>query len=166
MARQHAKSGQLQIRVTAAQKRSIRRQARRAGMSMSAWVLGRLLPSARQAFQEAVAEIASSEAPGFAFAELLERLGPLSAREFEEAVAEPPAVRLDPYWANYVAATVEHGAALKGAAPPAWTREIPPLDAPVFGSSLASLRLHLLVSAPPAFVARNLFVDANLGDRV
>jgi uncharacterized protein (DUF1778 family) len=160
------KTQQLQIRVTAAQKRLIRLQAERAGTSVSAWVLARLLPSGPQRFQDHAAEIASSEAPGHAFAELLEWLGPLSAREFEQAVAEPPSAPLDPYWRNYLAATVEHGAALKGAAVPTWTREVPPLETPHFGSSLKSLRLHLLVSAPPAFVARNLFIDANLGDRV
>jgi len=161
-----AKTEQLQIRVSADQKRRIQRAAERAGTSMSAWVLSRLLPSARQRFQDHVAAIATSGEPGLAFAELLEWLGPLGADAFAEAVAEAPAAPLDAYWRNYLAATVEHGAALKGAAVPAWPRDVAPLETPHFGSTLKSLRLHLLVSAPPAFVARNLFVDANLGDRV
>jgi len=168
MSTRHAptKEGQLQIRVTAAQKRSIQRAARRAGVSMSAWVLARLLPSAQQTFQARVDEIAASDRPGLAFAELLDWLAPLEAREFEEAVAEPPGAPLDDYWRNYLAATVEHGAATRGVAAPAWTREVAPLAEPAFASSLRSLRLHLLVSSPPAFVARNLFIDANLGSRV
>jgi uncharacterized protein (DUF1778 family) len=166
MAKRESKAGQLQIRVSAAQKRSIQRAAERAGMSMSAWVLARLLPTAQQTFQDWAARIAAAPQPGFAFADLLEWLGPMDAREFEQAVAEAPTAPLDAYWRNYLAATVEHGAAEKGAAVPDWTRDVPPLETPTFGSQLKSLRLHLLVAAPPAFIARNLFIDANLGDRV
>jgi hypothetical protein len=36
----------------------------------------------------------------------------------------------------------------------------------VFGSDLQSLRLHLLTHSPPPFLARNIFVDATLGDRI
>ncbi|MBW2447336.1 MAG: hypothetical protein JRG83_15570 [Deltaproteobacteria bacterium] len=166
MPKQDAKAQQLQIRVSAAEKRGIQRQAERAGVSMSAWVLARLLPSAGQTFQGWAAEIAASSEPGFAFAELLDWLGPMEAGQFEEAVADAPTAPLDDYWRNYLAATVEHGAALKGATAPEWVSDVPPLDAPAFGSTLKSLRLHLLVNAPPAFLARNLFVDASLGDRV
>jgi uncharacterized protein (DUF1778 family) len=161
-----AKNEQLQIRVSSDQKRAIKRQAELAGMTMSEWVLSRALPSTRTVFQDVVADLATSDEPSFAFAELLDLLGPLSADEFELAVAEPPRVSLDPYWANYLAATVEQGASQKRVRVPAWTREIPPLEEPVFGSSLQSLRLHLLLNSPPAFVARNIFIDANLGDRV
>jgi hypothetical protein len=90
----------------------------------------------------------------------------MRASELELAAAELPGVALDPYWQNYLAATVEQAAAAKGAKVPPWTRDIPPLERPVFGSSLASLRLHLLVASPPAFAARNIFIDAALGDRV
>jgi hypothetical protein len=55
---------------------------------------------------------------------------------------------------------------MKDAKPPSWTRDVAPLDQPVFGSSLESLRLHLLMNSPPAFVERNIFIDANVGDRV
>jgi hypothetical protein len=37
---------------------------------------------------------------------------------------------------------------------------------PAFGSSLASLRLHLLTRAPVALRRRNLFADASVDDRV
>lgn len=160
------KTEQLQIRVSAKQKRAIQEQARRAGVGMSEWVLARLLPSARERFQELLLELSRSEDRGSAFAELLDFLSPLAPREYAIAVAEPPRARFDTYWANYVAATVEHGSALKRVHPPPWTRDVRPLDAPAFASSLMSLRLHLLVNSPPAFSRRNLFIDATLGDRV
>ncbi len=44
---------------------------------------------------------------------------------------------------------VEHVCAAASVLPSDWTRDIPPLDHPVFGSTLASLRLHLLANSPP-----------------
>lgn len=157
---------QIQIRVSPSQKRAVQQQAERAGMSMSAWILSRVLPSSKLAFQSLVEELAASEQPSYVFAELLELLGPMSAEELELAVFELPAVQLDRYWESYLAATVEHAAAVKHARVPGWTRDIEPLDRPVFGSPLKSLRLHLLVSSPPAFARRNIFIDASVGDRV
>jgi hypothetical protein len=49
---------------------------------------------------------------------------------------------------------------------PEWTRSIPLLVEPVFGSDLKSLRLHLLTNSPPPFRSRNIFIDSTLGDRV
>lgn len=160
------KSQQLQIRVSAAQKQAIRRSAERAGMSMSDWVLSRLVPPVRDEFQALLAALAASDEPGTEFAEILDFLAPLGAREFENAVAEPPRVALDAYWSSYVAATVEHAAGLKLAPVPAWTADVPPLERPAFASNLTSLRLHLLAHSPPAFAQRNIFIDASVGDRV
>ena len=90
----------------------------------------------------------------------------MSADEYELAVSEPPQVHLDSYWKNYLAATVEHAAAMKHAKTPSWTQDVPPLDKPAFGSTLKSLKLHLLVNSPPAFIQRNIFIDSSVGDRV
>ena len=68
--------------------------------------------------------------------------------------------------ANLIAAMVEHTAGLKGVRPPAWTGDISPLAEPYFASNLQSLRLHLLVSSPPAYRRRNIFVDSVVGARV
>jgi len=160
------KSHQLQIRVTPLQKRAIQRQAAKARMSMSAWILSRVFPTSRETFQGLIAELSAADDPAFAFADLLDWLGALDAETLQAAVSEPPEAQLDRYWQTYLAATVEHAAAACGAKVPGWVREIPPLDEPVFGSSLESLRLHLLRSAPPAFARRNLFIDASVGDRV
>ncbi len=163
---QNHKTEQLQVRVSRAQKLAIKRQAARAQMSMSEWLLNQVFPSSQAIFQSLVDELAASSQRSYAFAELLEFLAPLGAEAFESAVAEPPQARLNPYWQNYLAATLEQAAATKQAKPPSWTRDVAPLDEPVFGSSLESLRLHLLLNSPPAFVERNIFIDASVGDRV
>jgi uncharacterized protein (DUF1778 family) len=160
------KTEQLQIRISPAQKRALQKQAEKARMSMSEWILNKVLPSSQLTFQSLVEELAASDQPGYAFAELLEWFGSMSADELEVAAAEPPKVELDPYWQNYLAATVEHAAALKGAKVPGWTKDVAPLREPVFGSSLESLKLHLLVNSPPAFAQRNIFIDSTVGDRV
>jgi hypothetical protein len=160
------KTCQLQIRVSTLQKDQIKQQADRARMSMSEWVLSQVLPSPQVTFQALAEELAVATKPSFTFAVLLEFLDSLDAEEYRVAVAEAPRANLDAYWENYVAATVEHAAAAKGSSTPLWTREVIPLESPAFGSTLQSLRLHLLKNSPPAFAARNIFIDSSVGDRV
>jgi hypothetical protein len=155
--------------VSRRQKETIAAAARRAGLSISAWVLCRLLPSTAEqlgSLVERLAEAQPGEERSFVFAEILDFLAGLSREELTRAIANPPATRLDPYWSNYLAATIEQAAAAKDVRVPDWVSAIPPLDVPAFGSTLGSLRLHLLVAAPPPFAARNLFVDTALGGRV
>ena len=164
--KKNRKSAQLQIRVSESQKAALRRHAKRAGMSMSDWVLSRVLPPLRETFQGLIEALSTAEKPGYVLAELNELLTPLTTGEFELAVAEPPQVQLDPYWANYVAAMIEQAAASKRTEAPRWTENVSPLADPVFGTSLKSLRLHLLTHAPLAFRRRNIFIDSSIGDRV
>lgn len=164
-----AKSGQLQIRVTPIEKAAIRAAARRAGLGLSAYVLGRVLPVSTRRFEELMRDLtragADSPEARFALAELNSWLADLGARELQEAVSLPPP-ELTPYLANYVAAMVEYACARKGAAAPSWLRATAPLDEPVFASRLESLRLHLLTHSPAPFRRRNIFIDASVGSRV
>jgi hypothetical protein len=164
-----SRSTQLQIRVSPTQKKAIEAAARRAGRSMSAWVLSRLLPSAAEDLAAAIAHLGETK-PGsdrsFTFAEILDLLGRLSREELAWAIGQPPARPLDPYWSNYLAATIEQAAAARDVRVPDWVKAIPPLEGPVFGSELTSLRLHLLIATPPPFAARNIFIDTALGGRV
>jgi hypothetical protein len=160
------KTAQLQIRVSAAEKAAIRAAARRAGQDMSTFVLARVLGAAGERFDAHVAACIDPQRGGFGYAELNEYLSGLAAAELGAAVERAPRVRLDAYAANYVAALVESACVRRHVDVPAWVGEIEPLGEPVFGSTLASLRLHLLVNAPAAFRRRNLFVDAGIGDRV
>jgi hypothetical protein len=161
-----AKISQLQIRVTDAEKSAIRRAAGRAGMDMSTYVLSRVLSIPARDFQNAALSLAGPAAPSFALADLNALLSRLSAAELRDAVAAAPVVGLEPFLANYVAAMVETACARRGLPVPAWTRRIAPLAEPAFGSSLVSLRMHLLTQSPAAFRSRNIFIDATLGDCV
>jgi hypothetical protein len=161
-----AKTTQLQIRVSATEKASILRAARRAGLDMSAYVLGRLLPAPALRFQQCVDACLGQSGPGFALAELNSLLTALAPGEMLAAVAAPPSIALTPYLANYVAAMVEYGCARCAVPPPSWTRAIAPLDEPVFATTLQSLRLHLLTHSPAPFRRRNIFIDSTLGARV
>ncbi len=74
--------------------------------------------------------------------------------------------RLSPYLRNYVAAMVELAAQQQDVRPPAWVRDVEPLETPHFATPLAGLRLHLLRMAPVPFKRRNIFIDSSIGDRV
>ena len=160
------KTAQLQIRVSPAEKAAIQRAARRAGLDMSSYVLGRLLPAAAAQFQELTAACAEETDARFALAELNSFLSGLGAGELRDAVASPLPAGLTALQANYIAAMVEYACAQRGFAPPVWAGAVVPLVNPVFGSELASLRLYLLTHSPPPFRRRNIFIDASIGARV
>lgn len=163
---QQTKKAQLQIRVTKAEKAAIHRAAMHAGMDMSAYVLSRVLSVPSVRFQECVAGCASEASSRFALAELNSLLSELTPGEMSDAVATPPSVALTPFLANYVAAIVEYGCARCSVTAPGWTRSVAPLEEPAFGTTLQSLRLHLLTHSPPPFRLRNIFIDSSLGQRI
>lgn len=160
------KSEQLQIRVTAEQKATLRRLAKRAGQDVSSYVLSRALPSAAREFATLVRALADEGRARFALAELNDLLSALAPAELADATRDADLGPLSPRLRNYVAAMVELAAHQRRIAPPAWTRDVPPLPEPWFAAPLQSLRAHLLVRSPVPFRRRNLFVDASLGDRV
>ncbi|HEY1899331.1 MAG TPA: DUF1778 domain-containing protein [Steroidobacteraceae bacterium] len=160
-----AKTEQLQIRVSRAEKAAIRRAAARAGLDASAYVLSQVLPAPAAEFQRC-AEACAGPQPRFALAEINSLLAGFSAGELGAAVAEPPTARLSAFLLNYVAAMVEHTCARRAVPIPRWTGAVRPLSEPVFGSELQSLRLHLLTQSPLAFRCRNIFIDASVGERV
>lgn len=160
------KSSQLQIRVSPREKSALEALARRAGQTVSAYVLSRVLPPAHLQFAELLRDLAGDGDRRFVLAELNDLLTGLSPMELREAVAEADLRSLSSFLQNYVTAMVGLAAQRKGVSPPPWTREVVPLEEPYFATDLPGLRLHLLRSAPVAFKRRNLFVDASIGDRV
>jgi hypothetical protein len=160
------KSAQLQIRVTAAQKADIHRLARQAGMDMSSYVLGRVLPAPAVQFAKLMVSIEGPEPASYGLAELNSFLSGLSTAELREAVALAPAMKVSPYIENYIAAMVEYACQKGGLRAPAWVCAVEPLIEPVFASALQSLRLYLLTHSPPPFRRRNIFIDSSLGHRV
>lgn len=160
------KSAQLQIRVSEDEKRAIARAAQDAGMDMSSYVLERVLGAHERRMAGLMRRLAGENRRSYVFAELNDLLVSLSAPELRRAVAAPPPASLPPEAANYLAAMIEQACAARDVETPAWTRDIAPLTTPVFGSTLISLRLHLLANSPPPFRRRNLFIDTSIGGRV
>ena len=162
-----SKTHQLQIRVSAEDKALIRARAEGAGMDVSKWVLQQVFPPVERKFQALCGELASRpDALSFTFAEFQDWFDRLTGSEFTRAVRFAPQARLPSFEANYLAATIEHAAAIKGVNPPRWTLTVAALDTPWFASSLKSLRLYLLTHSPPPFRRRNLFIDSSVGQRV
>lgn len=160
-----ARSAQLQIRVTPAEKTAIARAARRAGVGMSEYVLAMTLPDQAAQWREWLRQLVRSDGAKIALAGLSTWLAGLGAGELPGAVDAPPR-GLSDFHTNYLAAMVEHACSARGVDTPAWTREVAPLARPVFASELASLRLHLLAHSPAPFRRRNLFVDTAVGGQV
>jgi len=160
------KTQQLQIRVTPEQKSALARLARRAGQDVSSFVLSRALPSAALRFGEILSALGEAHRQRFALAELNELLAELAPRQLAEVTGRADLRGLSAYLQNYVAAMVELAAHRKRVAPPAWVREIPPLEEPHFAAPLEGLRLYLLRASPVPFKRRNLFIDSSVGDRV
>ena len=164
-----AKSEQLQIRVSPAEKARIQRAAARAGLDMSQFVLARALDGAVARLTDALTAVGSGDSR-FALAELNSLLADMTAGELTDAVTGVLPNGLPANYsqqdANYVAAMIETACAQHGVPVPRWALEVPPLVEPWFGSSLQSLRLYLLTNAPAAFRRRNIFIDASIGARV
>lgn len=161
-----AKSQQLQIRVTPAEKAALKQDARRAGLDLSRYVLARLLPPARARLLDIVGALRRGEDWRFALADLNDLLSGLTASAFTEMVDNLDLRELTPFLRNYVTAMIEQAGTQKGARVPAWTLDVEPLEDPYFAVPFTSLRPYLLRAAPAAFRRRNLFIDATVGDRV
>ena len=161
------KTHQLQIRISAEDKALIRARAAGAGMDVSKWVLQQVLPPVERDFQAFCRELAERpQARSFTFAELQDWFARLTGNEFVRAVRYASEARLPLFEAAYLAATIEHVAAIRGVDPPPWTAAVEALEAPWFASSLKSLRLYLLTHSPPPYRRRNLFIDSSVGQRV
>jgi uncharacterized protein (DUF1778 family) len=160
------KSQQLQIRVSAAQKRTLKRLARETGMDVSSWVLGKVLPQEADRFQVLAARAVDSAERRYALAELADWLRGLASGAFSRAVAHSPAAPLDQETLNYLAGAIELASSQRNLPSPGWTARVAVPDMPLFGSQLAALRLLLLTTAPLALRRRNVFVDASIDQRV
>jgi hypothetical protein len=161
-----AKTEQLQIRVTPQQKTALKRQASAAGRDVSSYVLWRLVPPEQDRFAEILRALETDTDRRFALAELNDFLHACAPIVFGAAVVRAEFGTLSSYVRNYVAAMVEQAAHQKNLAPPAWVRDVAPLDIPQFATSLKRLRMHLLRAAPVPFKRRNIFVDSAVGARV
>ncbi len=146
---------------------TLKRLSDRTGQDMSTYVLSRALPDAQRRFAELLEMLPDEDQPGFVLAELNDLLSSLATGELCSAVEHADLAGLSPYLRNYVAAMVELAAHRQDVPPPAWVRDVEPMETtPHFATPLAGLRLHLLRAAPVPFKRRNIFIDSSIGDRV
>lgn len=159
-----ARSSQLQIRVTPAEKAALKRLADAAGESVSSYVLSRVLPSEEQVIVQLYEQLAEG---GSDHRQILRKvqqaLASVPAAELEERIPAPDPESLGPVLANSVAALVEAVAHQRAVEPPSWVAEVEPLPRPHFGWALKSLRPHQIRVTPIPFKRRNLFFDPDAG---
>ena len=117
-------------------------------------------------FQECIENSAGPAPPSFALAELNTLLTGWTAAELRDAITVAPTTTLTLFLSNYIAAMIEQACERRSVRVPGWVRAVAPLPEPAFGTTLNSLRLHLLIHSPPPFRRRNIFIDATVGDRV
>jgi hypothetical protein len=122
------KTRQLQIRVSPEQKAALKRQAHAAGIDVSTYVLARVLPPPSDRFAAILRDVRNDANHRFALAELNDFLHACPPGAFGDAVNHAALHALSPYLQNYVAAMVEQAAAQKDVPPPAWVRDIVPLE--------------------------------------
>ena len=125
------------------------------------------LPDRQFRFARMLESLGEDAQPSFALAEINDFLSGLTPEELGGAVEHADLAGLSRYLQNYVAAMVELAAYQRNVHPPAWVRDIEPLETtPHFATSLPGLRLHLLRNSPVPFKRRNIFIDSSVGDRV
>jgi hypothetical protein len=84
----HNKDAFLQIRVSPHEKAMIARSAKQANMSMSAWLLSKVLPSQEIKFHQLIEGLCSDEHNPYIYAELNDLLLDLSPDMFSRIVKE------------------------------------------------------------------------------
>jgi hypothetical protein len=156
----HAKTSQLQIRVSPAEKAALRRLADQAGVSVSAFVLQRALPRTHEGISARIRHLQGGKDLLNALSDFMLYLSTLSHDEFEDGVAAAELAELTTLQLNCAAAAVEHESWRRGLATPFWTGTIPPLERPYFAWGLRSLRPRLLRVTPAAFKRRNVYVPS------
>ena len=153
-----AKTSQLQIRVTPAQKAALKRLAAEAGLSVSAFVLTQALPGSREALDRHIQSLGGGKKISRALSDLQLHLRGVADEEFAKSVAGVETDGVTPLQANCAAAAVEGEAWRRGRTAPEWVRRVEPLSEPHFGWGLRSLRPHLMRVTAAPFKRRNVYI--------
>ncbi|MGD8282034.1 MAG: DUF1778 domain-containing protein [Gemmatimonadota bacterium] len=154
------RTSQLQIRITPAEKATLKRLAAAAGDTVSGYVLSKVLPSAGVELTGLMRLLGEQNVDANAVLEdLAGVLEDVPADELADVVPPPEPDAVPPVLRNRLAALVEAQATRRGGAVPDWTRTVRPLARPHFAWSLTSLKPHQMRVTPAAFKRRNLFFD-------
>jgi uncharacterized protein (DUF1778 family) len=163
------KTTQVQIRLSFEQKESIRLAAERAGLDMSQWILSKIFSQPKARLLDILTQLKSvqhNKERSYVLNDFNAFLSSLDAQSLHDACGEDHKIKLDDLMANYVAAMIERAYFVKNLPSPKWLAEFDGVAEPFFASSIQAVRMHLLISSPPSFRRRNLFVDSSIGDLV
>ncbi len=149
------RTSQLQIRVSPEQKATLKRLAARAGLSVSAYVLGQSLPSANWALEGPLADVRDGKPT--ALPVLRRQVAAMPPEDLGKRLESVDVSNLRPLAQNQVAALVEEVAYAADVEPPRWTASIHPLELPHFRWPLQSLRPYQLRASSVALKRRNVF---------
>jgi len=129
--------------------------------------LHRLLPECADELQAMIDTLGHKpSARAHVLAELHDFLVTQDTAQLDQAFNTLVVSALEPFESNYVAAMIETACSNRKIPPPPWLGSVTPLADPWFATTLKSLRVHLLISSPPPFRRRNLYIDSTLGARV
>lgn len=155
------KTSQLQIRVSPAEKAILKRLAAAEGISVSAFVLDRVLPAHGGEVAERIAALQGGSDLQTRLSDLELHLLSMSDEEFPQAVVGVDVGDMRPLEKNCAAAAVEREAWRRGLAAPEWTTDVRPLEHPWFAWRIRALRPHLMRIAPPAYKLRNVYLPSH-----
>lgn len=161
------KSSQLQLRISAPDKRSLKRASNLLGQTISEFVLNRALRglSKESRFDELISSLETEQDISFTLAAINDQLTQMSSGELRQLTERPRSLGKTLFAQSYVAAMLEQACHSKHCKIPDWIAQVPAMPAPWFATSIKSLRMHLLLCSPVPFRRRNLFVDTSLGGR-
>lgn len=160
------RTAQIQIRVTPAEKATLKRLARASSLDVSAYVLRKALPQTADGFAEILAALRRGEDRRYALAAWDDALAALAPAEFETVLRHVDLHGLDAVTRNYLAGLVELTAHDRRVPPPAWTADVEPLEEPYFATPLRGVRPYLLRVTPVPFKRRNVFTERGVARRV
>lgn len=142
--------------------------AKTKGKSVSEFVLERIFrgTSSLERFSDIVRTLDEAGLERNSLAELNDLLSTIPVADLKSILEAPRHLGASSLVRAYVASMLEQACELKTARIPPWLFRVPALPSPWFASTLGSLRMHLLLSSPPSFRKRNLFIDSSLGARV
>ncbi len=163
------KDSQLQIRISKELKVALKAAASSEGKELSAWILDQLTPAYIRRWCtlcDSLAECESIQSATLHLASIHDLISKLSSAELSHLLRFPPSVQIALEMLAYLASMLEHIAYNKKSAVPEWVSKTPALESPIFGSTLLSVREHLLINSPAAYKKRNIFIDSPVGGRV
>ncbi|MBN1115197.1 MAG: hypothetical protein JXA66_07645 [Oligoflexia bacterium] len=164
---ENKKSDTIQIRVSANDKKKLKRLADTNRLTISEYIIKMcLLDNTSDTLRQIYSELAcAGNDKSYYFAFLNDYLMKVPVYLWKSITDYKPDFPEQGDLA-YVAALMEQTAHVRNLSTPSWCSDVKALDEPFMASSIKKLRLYLLINSPVPFRKRNIFIDSSAGDRV